>query len=76
MPNDNRIPKKRFISVIMQAASISDAARELGCTRQAVSLRLQRWKDRGVKGLPTFSKELDVDEVQKLVNSNKRGRSK
>ena len=76
MPHDNRISKQKFIAAIMQAKTMSEAAEELGCTRQAISLRLQRWRDKGVKGLPTFSKELDVSEVQRLVNSTKKGRSK
>lgn len=75
MPHDNRISKQKFIAVIMQANTMTEAAQELGCTRQAVSLRLQRWRDKGVKGLPTFSKELDVGEVQELVNRKKKGRS-
>lgn len=74
MPNDNRVPKEKFIAVVMRAKTISSAAEELGCTAQAVSLRLQRWREQGVKGLPTFSKKVDVDDVQKLVDKHKNGR--
>lgn len=72
MPNDDRIPAERFIAVIMKAESLAAAARELGCTRQAVSLRLRRWKAQGVEGLPDFDTSLDVEGVQKLVNKHRR----
>lgn len=72
MPHPDCVPKAAFIRVIMTASSMSDAARKLGCTRQAVSARLIRYKEAGITGLPEFSKELDVEEVQRLVNKQKR----
>ena len=72
MPNDNRVPREKFIAVIMRSKTMAAAARELGCTEQAVSLRLQRWREQGVTGLPAFSKKTSVDEVQELVNKHRR----
>lgn len=74
MPNDNRVPRDKFIAVIMRSKTIAAAAEELGCTAQAVSLRLQRWREQGVTGLPDFSKKTEIDEVQKLVDKHKKGR--
>ncbi len=74
MPNDARVPREKFIAVIMRSKTIASAARELGCTEQAVSLRLQRWREQGVTGLPDFSKKTSVDEVQELVNKHRRNK--
>lgn len=74
MPNDNRVSRERFIEVIMRAPTIAAAADELGCTPQAVSLRLRRWREQGVTGLPTFAKTVDVESVQALVNKHRRRR--
>jgi hypothetical protein len=72
MPNDARVPREKFIAVIMRSKTVAAAARELGCTEQAVSLRLQRWREQGVTGLPDFSKQTSVDEVQELVDKHRR----
>lgn len=72
MPNDARVPREKFIAVIMRSKTIAAAARELGCTEQAISLRLQRWRAQGVTGLPDFRKKTSVDEVQELVNKHRR----
>lgn len=72
MPNDARVSKERFIEVIMRAPTMAAAADELGCTPQAISVRLQRWREQGVTGLPTFSKSVDVESVQALVNKHRR----
>jgi transposase len=72
MPNDARVPREKFIAVIMRSKTIAAAARDLGCTEQAVSLRLQRWREQGVTWLPDFSKKKSVDEVQELVTKHRR----
>ena len=72
MPNDRRVPREKFIAVIMRSKTMAAAARELGCTEQAVSLRLQRWREQGVKGLPEFGKKTSVDAVQALVDKHRR----
>lgn len=74
MPNDRRVPREKFIAVIMRSKTIAAAAKELGCTAQAVSLRLQRWREQGVTGLPDFSKHTEIDEVQRLVNKHRGGK--
>ncbi len=71
MARPTQSEQERFIKVIMSAESIADAARKLGVSRQAVSARLQRWKDSGVTGLPEFEKNMDTDAVQKLVNKHR-----
>jgi transposase len=74
MAKGNKADSERFIKVIFSAASIADAARELGVSRQAVSARLQRWKDSGVTGLPEFDKSLDTDLVQEIVNKHRNNK--
>lgn len=70
----DKADNERFIKVILNVSSLSEAAKKLGVSRQAVSKRLQRWKDSGVKGLPDFDTSIDYDEVQKLVDKH-RGKS-
>lgn len=70
MPKGSKADNERFIKVIFRVSSIAEAARELGVSRQAVSARLQRWRDSGVKGLPDFDVSIDTDEVQSLVNKH------
>lgn len=72
MARTSQSEQERFIKVIMSAESIADAARTLGVSRQAVSKRLQRWKDSGVTGLPEFDNNMDVEDVQALVNKHKK----
>lgn len=74
MPNDNRVSREKFIAVVMKSKTIAAAAEELGCTSQAVSVRLKRWREQGVKGLPAFDKKSDIDEVQRLVDKHRKGR--
>lgn len=72
MPKSARSENERFIKAIFSSSSIAEAARKLGVSRQAVSARLQRWKDSGVTGLPEFDTSMDASEVQDLVNKHSK----
>jgi hypothetical protein len=66
---------ERFIQVVMKHAdgTLTDIAKELGVTHQAVTKRLKEYRDRGVKGLPEFdARVVEVADVQALVNKYRR----
>lgn len=65
-----------FIKAVMTSSSTQEAASKLGCSRQAVSKRLQQYKDRGVKGLPDFdARSVDLGGVQSLVDRYRKGKA-
>jgi predicted transcriptional regulator len=66
-----------FIDAVMRHrdGTIQNIADELGVTQQAVSKRLRDYRARGIEGLPEFhGREMDVDDVQKLVNKYRRSK--
>lgn len=63
-----------FIRAVMSTPSASEAAKLLGISRQAVSKRVQLYREKGVRGLPAYDTEVDTVEVQKLVDKHKRSR--
>lgn len=72
-PKSDKTSMESFIKAVMQAGTLREAAEMLGVSRQAVSKRLQHYKDLGVKGLPDFEGRLvDVEEAQRLVNKLRR----
>lgn len=72
-PKSDKTSMEEFIKAVMRAGTIREAAEMLGVSRQAVSKRLQAYKDRGVKGLPDFdAREVDTQDVQKLVDKYRR----
>lgn len=72
-PKSDKTSMEDFIKAVMRAGTIREAAEMLGVSRQAVSKRLQAYKDRGVKGLPDFdAREVDTQDVQKLVDKYRR----
>lgn len=72
-PKSDKTTPEAFIKAVMRAATIREAAEALGVSRQAVSKRLQAYKDRGVKGLPDFdAREVSAEDVQKLVDKYRR----
>ena len=72
-PKSDKTSMEEFIKAVMRAGSMQEAAATLGVSRQAVSKRLQAYKDRGVKGLPDFDgREVDTQDVQKLVDKYRR----
>lgn len=72
-PKSDKTSMESFIKAVMQAGTLREAAEMLGVSRQAVSKRLQAYKDRGVKGLPDFdARSVDVVDVQKVVNKYRR----
>ena len=65
-----------FIKAVMGASSMADAAKVLGCTRQAISTRLRESKAKGVKGLPEYDgREVTVVGVQELVDKYRKGKA-
>ena len=65
-----------FIKAVMGASSMADAAKVLGCSRQAVSKRLREYKAKGVKGLPDYDgREVTVVGVQELVDKYRKGKA-
>jgi biotin operon repressor len=65
-----------FIKAVMGASSMADAAKVLGCTRQAISKRLREYKAKGVKGLPEYDgREVTVVGVQELVDKYRKGKA-
>ena len=63
-----------FIKAVMKHAggTIADIAKDLKCSRQAVSKRLREYREKGVKGLPDFDgRTVEVDAVQELINKYK-----
>jgi transposase len=72
-PKSDKTSMESFIKAIMQAGTLREAAEMLGVSRQAVSKRLQAYKERGVKGLPDFdARSVDVVDVQKTVDKYRR----
>lgn len=72
-PKSDKTSMEEFIKAVMQAESMSAAARELGLSRQAVSKRLKEYRERGVKGLPDYDgRTIDTSDIQKLVNRQRR----
>lgn len=72
-PKSDKTSMESFIKAIMQAGTLREAAEMLGVSRQAVSKRLQAYKERGVKGLPDFDgRSVDVVDVQKTVDKYRR----
>lgn len=64
---------ERFIAAVMKATNMSDVARELGMTRQAVSKRLREYRERGIVGLPRFDgRAVDNEELQRLVDQQQQ----
>lgn len=63
---------EEFIKAVMGARTVREAAESLGCSHQAVSKRLQHYREKGVKGLPEFDgRSFDVADVQQMVNKYK-----
>jgi transposase len=75
MPKKKRSPPvstDQFIAVIMQCRTLREAAAVLGVSPQAVSARVRRYREWGVKGLPVFEKHPNgAKRVQELVNQAK-----
>lgn len=72
-PTRSETSVEEFISVVMIARTLQEAADVLGVSRQAVSQRLAHYKSIGVKGLPDFTgNAVDAEEVQRLVNKHRR----
>lgn len=72
-PKSDKTSMEEFIKAVMHAESMSDAARKLGLSRQAVSKRLAEYRARGIRGLPEFDgRTVDNDELQRLVNQQRR----
>lgn len=72
-PTRSKTSAEEFIKAVMRARTLQEAAKTLGVSRQAVSKRLQAYRERGVQGLPDFdAREIDVDDVQKLVDKYRR----
>ena len=70
-----RTDTEKFIRVVMRSATIAAAAKELGCSPQAVSKRLAAYRKAGVTGLPEFNeKRIDAKSVQAMVNKHKGGK--
>jgi transposase-like protein len=68
-----KISTERFIQAVMHAKNMSDVARELGTTRQAVSKRLRQYRERGIVGLPKFDgRAVSNDELQRLVDQQQQ----
>jgi biotin operon repressor len=69
-----KTPMETFIKTVMKHAggSLADIAKDLKCSRQAVSKRLREYRDRGVRGLPDFDgRTVEVGAVQDLINKYK-----
>lgn len=62
---------ERFVAAIYSSRNAAEAAQKLGISRQAVSSRLRRWREAGVRGLPTFKIKIDVSEVEATLKKYK-----